>query len=86
MENLEASFIGAFSRGKVRVIVKPSSKSNEILGFDHESEAYKISVRAVPDKGKANKELVKFVAKIVKKRVEIASGFTAKMKVLRALE
>jgi uncharacterized protein (TIGR00251 family) len=86
MENLEESFIGAFSRGKVRVIVKPSSKSNEIVGFDHEAETYKISIRAAPEKGKANKELVKFVSKIVKKRVEIASGFTAKTKVLRALE
>jgi len=61
----------------VAVFVKPNSKifqlkveGDELVAFCHES----------PVKGRANKELIKELSRIFKKRVEIIAGFTSKQK------
>ena len=69
--------------GRLKVVVKPNSSKNEVLGFDSSRDAYKIAVKAAADKGKANKELVNFVSKLLGKRVEIVSGKTNRVKVLK---
>lgn len=61
----------------VTAFVKPNSKffqlkveSDELVAFCHEG----------PVKGRANKELIKELSRIFKKRVEIIAGFTSKKK------
>ena len=61
----------------IEIIVKPNSKQfqvktegDELVVFCHEA----------PVKGKVNRELIKQLSKLFKKRVEIISGFTSKQK------
>ncbi len=68
--------------GKIKVIVKPNSAKNEILEYDEEKKAYKVAIKAAPEKGKANMELIKFFKKLTKKEVEIISGSRSRKKVL----
>lgn len=67
---------------KIKVIVRPNSKKNEILGYDEARQAYRVAIKAPAENGKANAELVKFFKKSVKKDVKIISGFKSKEKVL----
>ena len=59
------------------VYVKPKSKE-----FKIEKEDYKIAVfcRESPVKGRVNRELIKELSKLFKRRVEIISGFSSRQK------
>ena len=65
--------------------VKPNAKKTEILSHDPATNTYKIAVAAVPDKGKANDELLKFLKKQFGKRFEIIAGKTSKKKIVKEL-
>ena len=73
-------------KGKsVRVAVKvtPNAGRNEITGC--KEGVWQIKIQAPPDKGKANKELVDFLAEtmdIKKSAVMIVQGSTSRHKVL----
>jgi len=67
----------------LRIIVKADASENKIHGWDNSRGALRISVKAVASKGKANKEIVKFLGKILKKRITIVSGFKSREKLLR---
>ncbi len=67
----------------LKVLIKPNSPKNSILGFDSSKKALRISIKAVPEKGKANQELVKFVSKLLKKKVEIIKGLKSRDKILK---
>ena len=64
---------------KLRVKVKPNSPKNQIKIEDN---IVKISIKAKPDKGKANKELINYISKLLKKKVTISLGKTSKNKTL----
>lgn len=66
-----------------KIIIKPNSSKNEILGYDKEKNAYRINIKAKPQDNKANIELIKFFSKLLKKRVRIAKGLKSKKKVIR---
>lgn len=66
-----------------KVITKPNSSKNEITSFDEGRKAYRISIKAAPDAGKANAELIRFLSKHIGKKVEIISGKTSKEKLIR---
>ena len=66
-----------------KIIVKPNSSKNEITGFDNEKNAYRVNIKAPAEKGKANKEIIKFFSRLLKKRVEIVKGKTSKEKILK---
>lgn len=72
-------------QNKFKVIVKTGSNKNEILSYDKNKEAYKISLNAKPIEGEANKELIKFLSKELKKQVRIISGFRNKEKIIELL-
>ncbi len=60
----------------------PNAPKTEIAGF-MENDVLKIKVKAIPEKGKANKELIRFLAEIfeVKKRdVLLISGEASRLK------
>jgi uncharacterized protein (TIGR00251 family) len=67
----------------VRVKVIPRSAKTEIVG-EMADGTLKIKVAAPPEKGKANEELVRFLAAHYGvDRVEIVSGHTAALKMVR---
>ena len=60
----------------------PNAPKTELTGF-MENGVLKIKVKAVPEKGKANKELIRFLAELfqVKKRdVLLTSGAASRLK------
>jgi uncharacterized protein (TIGR00251 family) len=71
--------------GVVKVIVKPNSRKDMLLGYDEARGAYRIAIAAPPEKGKANASLLKFVKKITGRRCEIISGSSSREKLLRLL-
>ena len=70
---------------KFKIIVKPNSRENKIEGFDKERNAYLVSIRAKPEGSKANIEIIKFLSKLLKKKVRIASGFKSREKIIKIL-
>jgi hypothetical protein len=73
----------------LRIKVIPKSPKNEITEImrDHEGEeTIKIRLKAVPEKGKANAELIKFLSKelgIAKDKISIISGKTEQLKLIK---
>ena len=70
----------------VRVRLSPNSSSCSVNGIMDAADGHKllkISVNSVPEKGKANKELIEFIAKklkLPKSTIEIISGDTERVK------
>lgn len=65
------------------VVVKPNSKRNAIVKFDNTKNAFFVEIKAEAKNNKANIELVKFISKLLKHKVEIVKGFRSKKKILR---
>ena len=68
--------------GKVKVLVKPNSNKDEVLGWDDSRQAWKVTITAPAEENKANIAVIKFFSKLTGKRVRIVSGLTSKQKVL----
>jgi uncharacterized protein len=67
----------------IKLIVKPNAAKNFIEGVY--LDRIKIRISSPPEKGKANKELIKFIAEkleIPKKNIKIISGEKSHLKVL----
>jgi len=61
--------------------VIPKANRNEIVGI--ENDELKIRLAAVPEKGEANDELIKFLSKkfrVAKSQIELISGNTSRHK------
>jgi uncharacterized protein (TIGR00251 family) len=69
--------------GKLKIEVKANANKTGITGFDKEKNALKVNVKAQPQKGKANAEIIRLFSKLTKKKVEIISGAASKTKILR---
>jgi uncharacterized protein (TIGR00251 family) len=67
------------------IIVKPNMPKTEFLGFDKEKNAYRMSIHAPPEKGKANMEVIKFFKKEFKLNISIISGLASKEKLIRVI-
>lgn len=67
----------------LKIVVKPNSNKNEIIGYDEDKKAVKVNIKAPADKNKANLEVIKFFSKLLKKKVKIKTGLTSKEKILR---
>lgn len=67
----------------IKAIVKTNAGKSEILGYDEERKAYRVTVKAPPEKGKANLAVIKLFSKHFKKTARIISGFTSKEKLLK---
>lgn len=68
---------------KLNITVKVNSPKTQITGYDQTKKAVKLNVKAQPEKGKANAEIIKFFTKLTKKKVSITSGKTSKQKILK---
>ncbi len=67
-----------------KVIVKPNSRKNEIVGYDEEKQAYIISIKEKAEDNKANIELVKFLSKTLGRKARIKSGLKSREKIIVA--
>jgi uncharacterized protein (TIGR00251 family) len=68
--------------GKLKVLVKPNAPETKLIGYDDARKAVKIAIAAPPEDNKANKELIRFVSKLLKRPVKIKSGLKSKEKLL----
>lgn len=72
----------------LRVKVIPKSSKTELAGVLPDG-TWKVKVAAVPEKGKANRELIEFLAdklSVPKSRIHIVSGETSHLKRIRVDE
>ena len=67
----------------IKLIVKANASKSEILEYDEQKQVYRVNVKAAPEKGKANQEVMKLFSKKFKCSAEIISGFTSKEKLIR---
>lgn len=73
----------------LNIKVTPNSAKTKIAGkfFDEKNQEWtKINLAAVPEDGKANEELIKFLSKLLKiskSKIEIIRGETSRMKVVK---
>ena len=81
MEELKAGTLG----GVIRVRVKTGAGENRIHGFNGQGELI-VSIKSVPERGKANAELVNFLRKQTRKKAVIVSGFYSSKKTIRLSE
>jgi uncharacterized protein (TIGR00251 family) len=70
-------------QGIVKVRVKTGAPKTEVVGWDN--DVLRIAVKARPEKGKANAEIIKLFKKEFKKDVEIVKGLKSRDKLLRIL-
>jgi len=81
VSNFFGIYVELMSHKILLVKVVPNSKTTEIVGY--EGDVLKIRIAAPPDKGKANDELIAFLAKeykISKSQITILQGHTSRLK------
>lgn len=74
-------------KGEVYLRIKVSPNSSQTIYRSRlEDDTIKIDLKAQPEKGKANKELIKYLKKIFevnKENVKILSGLTDRLKLVK---
>jgi uncharacterized protein len=74
---------------RIKVIPKcPKSELIEVITDGEGEKTYKIRLKAVPEKGKANRELIKFLSKhysVAKENISIISGKTDRLKLIKII-
>jgi len=69
-----------------KIIIKPNSPKNDVVGFDGNKKAYKINIKEKAEENKANRELIKFLSKYLGKRIKIKSGFKSREKLIELVD
>lgn len=67
-----------------KVIIKPNSQNNAVVEFNKDKGAYLIKIKARAEDNKANIELIRFLSKILGKKIKIKSGLKSKVKAIEA--
>ena len=67
----------------VDIEVSPKSKKFEVTGYNQWREKIEIKIKSVPQKGKANKEIINELYGITGLQVEIISGLKSQHKTLK---
>lgn len=73
----------------LKVKVKTNAVKSEFCEILSDSEITKVNIAAVPEKGKANKELIKLLAgefKVDKDKIKIISGKSSKLKLVKIIK
>lgn len=65
------------------IFVKTNMPKTRITNI--EGNSIKLDVHAIPEKGKANLEIIKFFKKEFKKNIEIISGHNSKKKLVKVI-
>lgn len=80
-------FINRHKPSYLRIKVLPKSAKNEVVEI-MDDDTIKIRIKAVPEKGKANKELISFLAselEMPKDKFDIISGKHDQLKLVKIL-
>ncbi len=90
VEGLQLSMVSDADRvrqlilnGVILILVRPNAPRTEIVGYDESRGALKVAVAAPPEDNKANKEVVRFFTKLLKKKVFITHGLASRKKQLK---
>ncbi|MGM5488558.1 MAG: DUF167 domain-containing protein [Nanobdellota archaeon] len=67
----------------VHILVRAGARETKVKEFDPDRSAWRVDVKAAPEKGKANQEIVRFFEKKSGMNVRISSGTSSKRKTLR---
>ncbi|HSO25480.1 MAG TPA: DUF167 family protein [Methanobacteriaceae archaeon] len=67
----------------VDIEVSPNASKFEISGYNTWRERIEIRIKSLPQKGKANKEIIKEFSKLTRNQVEIISGLKSHQKTLK---
>ncbi len=67
----------------VNIEISPNSAKFEISGYDEWRDEIQVRITSIPQKGKANKEIIKEFSKLTQASVEIVSGLKSKHKTLK---
>ena len=74
-------------KGEVRLLIRVTTNADKTLWRGQMADgAFKVAIAAVPEKGKANLELIKFLAQefnVLKDQVVITSGASDHAKLIR---
>lgn len=75
----------------LRIKARPGASATDVRGImeGEDGETIKIDLAAVPENGKANQELVKYLAKwflVLKENVKIISGAGDKVKLIKIIK
>jgi uncharacterized protein len=65
---------------KLKIKVKPSSNKNKIVKMGN--GVFKVWLKSAPERGKANKELQKYLKQITGIPIKISSGLTSENKTI----
>ena len=78
---IDVKFLKETKEGTLLLVyVQPKAKKNEIEGVDEWRGRLKVRIKAPPVEGKANKELVKFLSKLLGAEVSLVRGETSREK------
>jgi len=66
---------------KFKIIVKANSKKSEIV-YDEVKKFYRFNIKERAEDNKANKEIIKFLSKLTKKKARIISGLRSREKLI----
>ena len=81
----EGLIIEMIKESKFKIYVKTNKNQNKLMGFDQEKQAYVLEIDAKPIENEANKEIVRFLSKLLKRMVVIKSGLKSKIKYIQVL-
>lgn len=83
MNNQTSYIISNDSKTILKLYVQPGASKNEFVGFYGEPVRLKIKIKAQPQDGEANAEVITFLAKILgisKSKIEIYRGHISRQK------
>jgi hypothetical protein len=64
--------------------IRPNASKTELISFD--DSFGKMNVKAAPEKGKANAEIIRFFKKEYGLSIDIISGHTSRKKLIRIVD
>ncbi|NYB26614.1 MAG: YggU family protein [Methanobacteriaceae archaeon] len=67
----------------VDIEVSPNSDKFSISGYNEWRDEIQLRIKSIPQKGKANKEIIKEFTKLTNSKVEIVSGLKSQHKTLK---
>lgn len=70
----------------VNIEISPNSSKFGISGYDEWRDEIQVKITSIPQKGKANKEIIKEFSKLTNSKVEIVSGLKSQHKTLKVYD
>jgi uncharacterized protein (TIGR00251 family) len=67
----------------LKMEISPKSDRFRIVGYNDWREALEVRIKALPQKGKANKEIINEFSEITERTIEIVSGHKSHHKILK---